>query len=97
MLNVERLINPSNVSKTIQFLLNLDLNAIDEKFLKIGLSNFVDLDKTKRLYFNLKFTDGETLSQKSENLVKQAINLTTLLNDEGKKSLVEFLAVQQNY
>lgn len=89
-------INSSNAIVAIRFLLNIDIDAVDEKFLHIGITNLIDLPHTKQLFFYARYGD-EMFSQKIEELVSHAITLTGLLNDEAKNNLVEFLALNQSY
>ena len=93
MQNLEHFINPSNASNAIRYLLDLDINALNEKVIKIGISNIIDLDKTKQLCFfsnhHLPYSNTTPLTQ---DLTEQAISLTHLLNDEAKQSFINYLA-----
>ncbi len=88
--NPASFINAYNASIALGFILNFDLNAIDERHLKIGLPNFIDLPKTKRLCFLLNNSNTEC-HELSEELVDQIINLSNVLNQEAKQDLFEYL------
>lgn len=94
MNKLEYLINPDNASLAVRYLLNLDIHAIDEKYHKIGISNFIDFTQAKRLYYLLK--SNNTLSlESSQQITKQAISLSRVLNNEAKENLCEYLTLSQ--
>jgi hypothetical protein len=92
--NPHTFINSHNAITALNYLFNLDFNAIDEKHLKIGLPNIIDLPKTKRLCFLLKNSDGGYF-ENSQELVSQTINLTNVLSEEAKQNLFEYLILYQ--
>lgn len=92
--NPHAFINSYNASIALNYLFNLDFNAIDEKHLKIGLPNIIDLPKTKRLRFLLNNSDGRYF-ENSQELVNQTISLINMLNDDAKQNLFEYLILHQ--
>lgn len=92
--NPHLFINAHNATIALNYLLNLDLNVINEKHLKIGLPNIIDLPKTKRLCFLLtNSNDGSGYFENSQELVNQTINLTNMLNEDAKLNLFEYLTL----
>ncbi len=94
MQNLEFVINPSNAIYAIRYLLNLDLNALNEKAIKMGIANIIDVERTKRLCCILPF-ENHLSFYKTTHLVQQAIDFTRALNEDAKQHLLEYLAVKE--
>ncbi len=93
MLSLENVITHHNAATAIRYLLNFDINALNEKTIQLGIANIVDIEKTKKLCCTVFFTDSLS-SEKKDNLVQQAMDLTRTLNDEAKQHLMEYLVTQ---
>ncbi len=94
MPKLEQFINFSNSLLVVDYLLNLDIHNFNEKHLKIGLTNLIDLPKTKKLCFLVKNYDNEHFEYAQE-LVKHTLSLTNMLNEDAKQNLFEYLALSQ--
>lgn len=90
----EQFINVSNAITTIRYLLNLDINVIDEKYRKIGISCLFDLVQTKRLCVAINHSDT-AMRENAKQLTEQAISLARILSDEAQQNLVGYLALHQ--
>ena len=95
MQNLEHFINSQNAAHAIRYLLNLDLNALNEKTIRLGFTNIVDIQQAKKLCCSVFLTD-DTSSSRSEHLVQQAIEMSRTLNEEARQNMMEYLAVQKN-
>lgn len=95
MQKLEHFITASNASLAVRYLLNLDINYIDEKYRKIGISNLIDFAQAKKLCRLIKNSNA-IQSEESEQITKQAISLSRVLNDEAKQNLFDYLTLSQN-
>jgi hypothetical protein len=89
MLKPENIINYRNASFAIHYLLNLDQNSLNEKSLKIGITNFIDTAK--------RANAEQTAFISSTDLIKNTISLTHALTEEAQKGLIEFLISYRQY
>lgn len=96
MQNLEMIINQNNVATAIRYLLNLDFNALNEKTIKLGISNIVDIEQAKKLWYTVLVKDKPS-EEKPENLVQPTLALAQGLNEDAKKNLIEYLTIQQIY
>ncbi len=94
MNKLEHLINFHNAPLAVRYLLNLDVHAIDEKYRKIGIANLIDFAQAKKLYCLLK-NNSVIPNEESEQITKQAISLSRVLNNEAKENLCEYLTLSQ--
>jgi hypothetical protein len=93
---LEHLITTSNAISAIRYLLNLDINSLNEKTLRIGIANLIDIDQTIKVYSRNTFINAFSPA-KNINPVKQAIDLTKILNDDAKENLKAYLSFSQSY
>ncbi|MDX2164908.1 MAG: hypothetical protein SFW07_05785 [Gammaproteobacteria bacterium] len=89
MLKPENIINYRNAAFAIHYLLNLDQNSLNEKSLKIGITNFIDIAKRE--------SKDQTTFISSDDLIKNTISLTHALTEEAQKGLIEFLITFRKY
>ncbi len=94
MQKLEHLINHHNASLAVRYLLNLDIHDIDEKYRKIGITNLIDFAQAKKLCRLIR--DHHSIpSEESEQITKQAISLSRVLNNEAKENLFDYLTLSQ--
>lgn len=85
MINIESLVTPDNAALATRFILNMDQNAIEEKYQRLGIEAIFDFEETKYCYRNHY---GVLLAEK-------VVNLAKILKDEAKQQLVDFLTTTQ--
>lgn len=76
-------ITPANAKWAAQFLWNLSLEAIEEKYQKLGLSACIDMPTVKQAYHQ----------QAYGKLAEELEKLTRLLKDDAKDELDKFLSL----
>jgi hypothetical protein len=89
MMKPENVIDYRNAIFAIHYLLNLDQNSLNEKSLKIGITNFIDYSK--------KSSSNLATLIFSRDLVKNTISLTKALTEEAQQGLIEFLINFRKY
>ncbi len=95
MTKLENFINHHNASLAARYLLNLDVNAIDEKYRKMGIANFIDFKQAKMLCSLLQ-NKNPTLSEKFQQITQEIISLSNVLKDEAKEDLLAYLTLTQH-
>ena len=76
-------ITPINAKWAAQFLWNLSVEAIEEKYQKLGLAAFVDMPTVKQAYHQ----------QAYGKLAEELGKLTRLLKEDAKDELDKFLSL----
>lgn len=84
-MNIESLVTPDNAALATRFILNMDKNAIEEKYQTLGIETVFDFEETKHCYRN---HHGVSLAEK-------VVNLSKILKDEAKQQLADFLTMTQ--
>ena len=77
------LITPANAKWAAQFLWNLNIGAIDEKYQKLGIAALVDIPSTRYAYHQ----------QAYGKLAEELSKLSQLLKEEAKSDLNKFLSL----
>lgn len=85
MTPIELLVTPGNAALATRFILNMDKNAIEEKYQTLGIKAIFDFEETKYCYRN----------HYGVSLAEKVINLSKILKDEAKQQLADFLTTTQ--
>ncbi len=95
MQKLSYLINHTNASLAVRYLLNLDVNAIDEKYRKMGISNLIDFKQARR-FCSLLNNNHQTQSDEYKEITQEVISLSKVLNDEARQNLLDYLTMSQH-
>ena len=95
MQKLSNLINHTNASLAVRYLLNLDVNAIDEKYRKMGISNLIDFKQAKR-FCSLLNNHHSTQSDEYKLITQEVISLSKVLNDEARQNLFDYLTMSHH-
>ena len=95
MQKLDHLIIHTNASLAVRYLLNLDVNAIDEKYRKMGISNLIDFKQARR-FCSLLNNNHPTQSDQYQKITQEVISLSKVLNDEARQNLLDYLTMSQH-